>query len=321
MHVISKITMKQLCLIFSLIAVPILGYGQFKGDTVFVYVENRVEIKIAIPDYEDLKKSDSVVLALDDFQSLLPEINNQLEINEAEQILYSPGGTLTIKPGDPAIIYLNKDGSLSNTGFRDQAVIQGNDYTIFITAGDLSNMQDLMLSDCMQEVINKLPEQTHWPRSIYYDCTNGIIQEIDNKNNEVDFIELNFGAGAGLVKSNWVTDISLGIRLGLNHKGVQRGPYISSNLIFDFNEESSMNINTFLNAGYAWTLGGKTEKQTMLGVDLGYLIVKQGDLFGENTFKLGVNWSPGHLLQVSPQLYISDNFNQVFPGFRIGIEF
>ena len=321
MNVISKITIKQLCLIFSLISVPILGYGQFKGDTVFVYVENRVEIKVAIPDYEDLKMSDSVVIALDDFQNLLPEIESQLEISEAEQIHYSVGGALTIKPGDPEIIYLNKGGKLSNTGFRDQAVIQGKDYIIFITAADLSNIQDLTLSACMQEVITKLPEQTHWPRSIFYDCTKGIIQEIENKNNEVDFMELNFGAGAGLIKSKWVTDLSLGIRLGLNHKGVQRGPYISSNMIFDFNEESSMNINTFLNAGYAWTLGGKTEKQTMLGVDLGYLIVKQGDLFGENTFKLGINWSPGNLLQVSPQVYITDNFNQIYPGFRIGIEF
>ena len=97
-----------------------------------------------------------------------------------------------------------------------------------------------------------------------------------------------------------------------------KSPYVSSNMIFDFNTESNLNINTFLNIGHRWNLDKKSEKPNMLGVELGYLIVKQGDLFGKNTFKLGVNWSPAKHISVSPQLYISDNFKTAYPGIRIG---
>ena len=46
----------------------------------------------------------------------------------------------------------------------------------------------------------------------------------------------------------------------------------------------------------------------------------KGDLFGDNTFRLGLNWSlmKGRSVYVSPQLYFTDNFNTVFPGIRIG---
>lgn len=321
MNVINKITMKHLYLILAILAFPILSHGQFIGDTVIVYVDNRAEIKVAVSDYEDLKKSDSVSIALTSFKNHIPEFTDQLQSEEADLVKYSIGKELTVEPGNPKIIYLNNDGVLSNTGFRDQVVISGEKYKIFITISDLSKLTDLDLADCMNNVIAKLPEQTHWPRSISYECKDDNITELENKNNKVGFLELDFGGGAGLIKSNWVADISFGLRLGLNHKGVQRGPYISSNMIFDFDDESKMSINTFLNLGYAWEVGGKTDKQSLLGVDLGYLIVKQGDLFGENTFRLGVNWSPVNLVVMSPQLYITDNFSQVFPGFRIGIGF
>jgi len=200
-------------------------------------------------------------------------------------------------------------------------MLSGENYIIYITTTDMSLVSDMPLSECVQKVIAKLPEKTHWPKTLSYECIDGSINELDNKNNQVDFLELQFGAGAGLVKSTWVADISFGVSLGLNHKGMVRAPYVSANMVFDFDAESNMHINTFLNLGYQWNLNKKTEKPNMLGVELGYLIVKQGDLFGDNTFKLGVNWSPAKHITVSPQLFIIDNFNQAFPGVRIGFGF
>ena len=64
-----------------------------------------------------------------------------------------------------------------------------------------------------------------------------------------------------------------------------------------------------------------SDEPDWLGIEAGYLISQEGNLFGDNTFKLGFNWSlvKGRSVFVSPQLYFTDNFNTVFPGVRIGI--
>jgi hypothetical protein len=313
--------MKQLCLIIAISALPTLGFGQFIGDSVIVYIDNRVEINVAVPDFEDLKSSDAVIKSLNGFRDLLPEIQDQLSSDEADLVRYSESGTLTIEPGDPKIIFLQKDGKMSNTGFRDRAIVAGKDFKILITTTDLSKISDMALSTCFEKVIKLLPEQTHWSKNISYECIDGETTLLDNMNNKVDMLELQAGVGAGLIKNNWVTDISLGVGLYFNKKGMVRGAHISSNMIFDFATEGNMNINTFLNLGFSWDLERKSDQANMLGLELGYLIVKQGDLFGENTFKFGVNWSPAKHINVSPQLYVTDNFKQAFPGIRVGFGF
>lgn len=310
--------MKQLCLIFAISVLPTLGFTQFIGDTVIIYVDNRVEIKVAVPDYSDLKTSDKIFSALEKFEKMIPEIEDQLSSASADLIKYSVGSSLTVESGDPTFIYLFKDGELCNTGFRDQSIIDGEEFKIFITTSDISNITDLSLSKCLEKVIDLLPEKSMWSRSLYYECNNEGIKKLETKSNSPDYLELQLGAGAGLVKSTWVTDISFGISLGLNHKGILRAPYVSTNMVFDFGAESNININTFLNLGYKWEMNNKSVKRDFMGIELGYLISKQGDLFGENTFKFGLNWSPAKLINVTPQLYITDNFKTVYPGIRIG---
>lgn len=313
--------MKQLCLIFIISILPIIGFAQLKGDSVIVYVDNRVEIKVAVPDYNDLKTSDSIIFALKEFKRIMPEFESQLSSGSADLVKFSVSGPLTVEPGDSKIIFLNKGGKLTNTGFRDQLIIIGGKYKILITTTDLSKLEDLPLSNCFEKVIALLPEKNRSSMSLYYECINGNITELENKNNTTDFIELQFGAGAGLIKSTWAADFSFGIGIGLNHKGMIRSPYVSTNAIFDFDAENKININTFLNVGYSWNLDKKTDKPNLLGVEIGYLIVKQGDIFGENTFKFGIQWSPAKHIFVTPQLYITDNFKTVFPGIRIGFGF
>lgn len=310
--------MKKLCLILAISLLSTLGFTQFIGDTVIVYVDSRVEIKVAVRDFNELKTSDNILSALKEFEKMIPEIEGQLSADEADLVIFSVGSTLTVEPGDPKFTYLIKEGELSNTGFRDQVIINGENFTVYITISDISKINDLSLSSCLEKVNGVLPEKTSWSRSIYYECSNGSIKELENKSNSPDYLELQLGAGAGLVKNSWVTDISFGVSLGLNHKGAIRAPYVSSNLVFDFGAESKVNINTFLNLGYRWEINNKTEKRDFMGVELGYLVSKQGDLFGENTFKFGVNWSPAKHIVVSPQLYVTDNFETVYPGIRIG---
>ena len=82
-----------------------------------------------------------------------------------------------------------------------------------------------------------------------------------------------------------------------------------------------MNINTFLNAGFRWNLDKDEETPDWLGFEIGYLVGQEGNLFGDNTWKVGLNWSliKGRSISVSPHLYMTDNFKTVYPGIRVGI--
>jgi len=321
MKTITKVIMKKVCLILTLGLLPVIGYSQHIGDTIVVFVEGRAEIKVAVSNYENLKSSTQTINALSEFRGLIPEIANQLSSEGGDLVHFSVGGNITIEPGDLRITFLNNDGSLSYTGFRDQVIVDGDGFTIFITTADVTGLADLDLAVCLQQAIAKLPKGYRWSKTISYECIDGGIKEISDANNEFDMLELQAGAGAGLIKSSWVADISFGVSLGLNHKGIPRSPYISANMIFDFDAEDKMNINTFLNLGYSFNVGDRSKKPSMLGVEVGYLISQQGEMFGDNTVKLGINWSPAKHIFVTPTLYVTDNFSQVFPGVRIGFGF
>jgi len=315
------VAMKQLCLIFALSILPTYLYSQTIGDSVIVYVDNRLELNIAIPDYAELKSSDSVITALEAFLRVLPDVESQLSSSSAELVRFSVGKSLTIEPGDPKLTYLIKDGEASNTGFRDRVIISGEGFSIFMTTADLFMITDLPLIECLEKVIAMLPEKTAMSKSLYYQCIGNEVLELENKHrtNRLDFLELHLGAGAGLIRNNWVADLSFEVGLGLVKKGVVKfNPYLSTNLIFDFDEEGDIDLNMFLNIGYHPHLVKDPKKSIFLGVELGFLIVNQGDLFEGTTFKLGVNWSPLKGVYVGPQLYATDNFNKVFPGIRIG---
>jgi len=313
--------MKQLCLIFLVSIIPFTGFSINLGDTINIYIDNRIELKLSTPDYSKLKSSGEELKALRQFEALLPDISDQLTANNPEIVRYQLNNTLTVEPGNPKHIFLEKKGKMSNTGFRDQAYIQGDDFSITITTTDISKINELQVSNCMENVIAKLPYKIRWSKTISYECINGEITELESKNNELDMLQLQLGAGAGLIRNRWVTDISFGVGLKFFHKGVPRGPYISSNMIFDFDSENKINLNTFVNLGYQFSLNRNANDPNMLGIELGYLVSRKGELFGENTLKLAFNWSPAKYVTVSPQLYMTDNFKQIFPGIRIGFGF
>lgn len=309
--------MKYLCLIFAISLLPTFGFGESIGDSVVIFIDNRVEINIAIPDYYQLQSSKKVNETLQEFQSIMPQISMKLSAEKPEIIKYSDK-KVTVTPGNPTEIFLLKDDKMSYTGFRDKAIISGDGFYITIIASDISTIADMPLLTCINEVAAQLPRQRRWSKSLYYECVDRNVKLLEDKNNEWDMLELSIGAGANLVKNTWAPDLTLKVGLGFNKKGILRNPYISSNTLFDFTAENKINLNTFLNLGYSWTVNKKAEKNDLLGVELGYLISKQGDLFGENTFKLGFNWSPAKHINVSPHIYITDDFNKAFPGIRIG---
>ena len=103
-------------------------------------------------------------------------------------------------------------------------------------------------------------------------------------------------------------------------KGIWKNQfYLSYNQLSHFENNSKINLNGFVNIGYRYNLSKTIGNPNWLGVELGYLVNRNGDLFGKNTFKFGVNWEIGKYISVSPQLYLSSDL--VYPAVRIGFGF
>ncbi len=324
MKTIMHTTTKSVIILLSLALIPLSTIGQVIGDTVIFYVDQQIEVKIAIPDYYKLGSNQEIPKELFNLRVALPTLSSELSPDRAESIFVSPEGTVTVNPGNPTIVYQKVSDGLVNTSFRDLAKISTEEYDISVTAQDITVVSDVPLEEHLARVVDRLPEKALRSRTLYYECKGEIVTELTSKhitNPPVEFLELEIGAGAGLVRNEWVTDFSFGLGIGFNKKGAYRYPYLSSNMIFDFGEDRDINVNTFLNLGYGWSSNKLSTRNDRLYAEVGYLISRQGDLFEENTFKFGFKWSPVKGVYVNPLIYVSDGFSNIFPGVRVGFGF
>lgn len=320
--------MRKLCLIL----ITVLGLSSVQaqkfiglGDTIVVYIDNRVEIKISIADYSTFSEDHETYKLLMDFQTLLPDIATRLDPESPVKVTYNGEDKLVVEKGDIAYQFLLNDEGISDTGFRDIAILGDENNYLEITTTNLSILSDMQLQKCFKDVISKLPESKNNSYKAVYECNDGkviLLEDEVGTDASLDMLGLTAGAGAGLIKSTWVADLSAEVFFLFNKKGILKyNPYVSTNLVFDYDSENNFNVNSFLNLGFRWNQNKKNESPDWLGVEVGYLIKQEGDLFGDNTVKLGLNWSlvKGRSVYVSPQLYFTDNFNSIYPAIRIGI--
>jgi hypothetical protein len=141
----------------------------------------------------------------------------------------------------------------------------------------------------------------------------------------LDMLSLNIGVGAGIVKNQWVNDISLKVGFGFMNKGLQRNAYYAEfKMVYDFLNASSdklFSINSFVTAGWEHNYSRNIDKEKWFGVSLGYLVDRNTDFFEKNTWKFAVHKRINQTISVSPELYFNDFFKNVYPGIQIGISF
>jgi hypothetical protein len=141
-----------------------------------------------------------------------------------------------------------------------------------------------------------------------------------SRGNKGDMLSLKAGVGANLIKNQPVIDLSGELAFVFQKKGISKNQYyLTYNLLYDFIDNSKTNLNSFLNLGYRYNLSNNRDDSDWLGVEFGYLISREGDMFDKDTFRFGFNWEVGNSITISPQLYISSE--QTFPGLRIGFGF
>lgn len=315
--------MKNPFLFLTFLLLSVSAFAQKVPDSVTVYINNRVEVLIEIDDYVNLKQNKQVESIITSFKNLLPSITNELKIDKSEIVTYLNDSVLTIEEGDSKRIYLKNEGSLSNTGVRDKAILIYNKLKIVISTNDLSQLSEISLINCLETAFDSLPEKSRVSQSFYFQCIDGKVSEIVEKlkkNTTGDILQLTVGSGISLLKNSSFIDFTFSMDVILFNKGLtSHHAYVSTNLMYDFLTDRKMKINTFLNIGYVSHYFNTEKEESSLGFELGYLISRKGDLFDENTFRFGISKSIGKHIYFTPQLYMEDQFKRFYPGVRLDI--
>ncbi len=298
-----------------------MTYAQeVQKDSIFVKIEDKLEIKVSIYDYSDLKST--ILKDLEELQEIL-KVTEDIPEDTPYSITYKPNEKLTINTKETVETVIWENGKHMPYKFENKCVIVSDKYQLkayFNTLEDLTS-EDLTakLSEAVEATITN---NNRYSKLFKYsfDKDSLIASENYGIGKRGHTLELTGGVGANLIKNEFVLDLSGQIAFNLNNKDIPKSSYyISYNLLYDFVENSSADLNGFLNLGYRHNLSNSYNDTNWLGLEFGYLVNRNGNLFDEDTFRFGLNWDLGRSISIAPQLYISSE--QTFPGLRIGIGF
>ena len=293
-------------------------------DTIFYHGTDSLDMLILTKDYHNLVKDDQLQSMLHDFQSRLKEIQEIVPAT-AYTIEYQYLKQLDILKSDKIKSFSIGEEISMSENFRNQAKIlePSGRYEIIVGFNDITDLTMVDFKSILTAIIGGLPEKHRFLKYLEFqpdDQSGKIILSKERHTGYFDMLSLQAGVGANVYRGKFLTDISGEIGLQLNQKGILKNQfYVSNNLMFFFDAENRAVINNFSNVGYRRNFSNQKDKPYWLGIEIGTLTKRSGDIFKPNTMRLGVNWQEGKHITVAPQLYFNGFFQQVSPGFRIGI--
>lgn len=168
--------------------------------------------------------------------------------------------------------------------------------------------------------------QKEWHRASEVRATNIDYSDSTHKSDKEPYIisikkdeepKIVLGLSSGLCLSKAPYSLSAEVKLGYiwDNFGYDIGYYLSYDWNFSFAENGTRSINSFINLS-ALEEGFLPRLKTMAGIDMGYLVFRQGDVFEKNTFRLGFGFK-GDFWYFSPQMYFPGKFKGVYPGLRL----
>ena len=316
--------MWKVCLIGSLFMLVLTSKAQRISDTVNIYIDERIEMKFVLDNYAELKddSTKAVVSAfLTDFQKHLPELSKEMDVNASELLRYQDDDKIILRAREEKEVFMLSNDGLKNSGPRDKAILLHPKVRIEISAADLSEAVDVPFAKYFEEMVDSLPQKVRNSRVLTYSVKNDSLEAIIDKMDwkpTGDELEITFGAGANFYKGKWLGEFQTRMDLVFFEKNVlKHNPYVSYSWLYDFSRFDRVNINGFLNLGYQWDLARGKEEESRSGVEAGFLINRNGNLFEPKTWRVGLNWEAGDGISVSPQMYVVGGFEKVQPGIRI----
>jgi len=306
---------------FLIILSSIACYGQKTYlDSVSVEIEGKIELGMSIYDYSDLVHS-----VENDLKNLHDILKGNQDIPEPPySISYKPNKKLSIKQSGPAERIIWKNGKQTRYQFNNKCEILSDKYQLHIEYNEIESLVSADLIEKLKEVIDTTSTiQGRFSKIYNYSFIEGNLvhnKQLDEQVGKTDMLFIKGGVGASLIKNQPVIDLAAEIGLGFGKKGILKNQfYLSYTPLFDFVDNSTIDLNHFVNLGYRYNLSKNKNDSNWLGLELGYLVSQEGDLFNEDTFKIGVNWEVGKYISISPQLYVSKELT--YPAVRVGFGF
>lgn len=135
------------------------------------------------------------------------------------------------------------------------------------------------------------------------------------ENKATPSVDLHMSTGLSFIKTAPALQAEVKLAYTWDNAGYKTSYCLSYDWNFSFDENDTRSINSFVN------LSGLEDKfltklKTMAGIDMGYLVFRQGDLYEKNTFRLGFGFK-GDFWYFSPQMYFPGKFKGVYPGLRV----
>lgn len=289
-------------------------------DSLIVEIDSQVILKMSIYNYFDLEKD--VGDDLKRLQKIL-KVNQDVPNNLPYTITYKPNEKLTIKTEEKAERLIWEKGEYKSYKFDNTCYVFSNKYHLTI---DFNEYEELISENLIEKVVKTVEEtksknSRHLKLFKYAFQKDSLIKSEDSRiGNTSQMIFIKANVGVSLIKNDPVIDLTGELGFGATSKGMLKNQYyLAYNLFYDFNGSSSNNINSFLNLGYRRNFSKDKDDTNWIGLELGYLVLQNGDMFDEDTFRFGVNWEAGNYISISPQLYISSE--QTYPAIRIGFGF
>jgi hypothetical protein len=316
---LRKIYTASLLLLSSIIA-----YGQKPYiDSICVQIDDNIELSMGIYEYSDL--AENVEKDLKSLQSILKD-NSDIPEKVSYSIIYEPDKLLSIKQTEPIEKIIWENGKHFSYQIYNQCNINAGNYCLKIHYNELEKLVSDSLIVKIKEVIDTtMTLQGRISMTYNYSFQGEKLvhnMQIDKINGQMDVFAVKGGVGINLIKNQPVIDLSAEMGLTFSKKAVWKNQYyISYNQLSDFGDSTIIHFNGFVNIGYRYNLSKTIGNPNWLGLEFGYLAYRNGDLFGKNTFRFGVNWELGKYISVSPQLYLSGDLTQFYPAVRIGFGF
>ncbi len=291
-------------------------------DSIFINIEDKIEITIAAHNYLEIK--DSIINDIKTFQEILRQDTSFILNYQTFSIHYIPDKSLTIKRTDPIQKIILQEGKQTSFIFRGQCNITGEKYTMQV---QFCNPEDIFSDLIVQKisyVFMDMPEKNRIALSYNYSFHNNKLlhdEGFGKLNGNLDFISLKVGTGANLIKEQPVVDFSTNIGLQFSKHGIMKHHfYVAPNFMFISDGNNNFHENTMVNIGYQKNLSNNLHKEKWLGFELGYLTNRNGDFFTGNTFRFGFTWSLGNSISVASHFYLEDG-DKFYPALRIGFDF
>jgi len=313
--------LKQIFIITLLLLFTNLCFAQKPSiDSLIVEIDSQVVVQMSIYNYTNLKKD--VGDDLKKLQNIL-KVNQDIPQNSPYTISYKPQEKLTIKTEKKVETIIWENGEYKPYQFDNICQVSSDKYYMSI---EFDNQENLISENLITKVVEAVGSSSaNNSRKLklfkYVFENDSLIKNEDYRiGNTSQVIFIKAGVGASLIKNDPVIDLTGELGFGATSKGMLRNQYyLAYNLFYDFNESSSNDINSFLNLGYRRNFSNDENDTNWVGLEFGYLISQNGDMFDDDTFRFGVNWEAGNYITISPQLYISSE--QTYPAIRIGFGF